>query len=168
LSATVAKQGNGWRVTVENHTEQKISDTRIVIDNRIFVLGEIPPSQSKTFQVNREQGLEVQSYVSSHSDEMLQAARSRQNAFGSAESGHLNDLANSTITASFLSQMTRQEVYMGNFVTAPGLDLSFEADRGNAILFAWAENYSPVKALYQLQPKRAHKNTMFRVPIRPT
>jgi hypothetical protein len=167
LNATVVKQGNGWRVTVENHTEQKIGDSRIVIDNWIFVLGEIPPSQSKTFQVNREQGIEVQSYVSSHSNELLTAAQSRQNAFGSTESGHLNDLANSTITASFLS-MSRQETYGAGFVTAPGMDLSLEAERGSAILFAWAENYSPVKALYQIQPKRAHKNTMFRVPIKPT
>jgi hypothetical protein len=168
LSATVAKQGNGWRVTVENHTEQKISDARIVVDNLIFTLGEIPGSQSKTFALNSEQGLEVRTYVSSHSDELMQAARSRQNAFGAAESGHLNDLPNATITASFLSQMSRQEVYMGNFVTAPGLDLAYETERGNAILFAWAENYSPVKALYQIQPKRAHKNTMFRIPIRPS
>ena len=148
--------------------QQKIADTRIVIDNLIFVLGEIPASQSKTFQLNSGQGLEVRSYVSSHSDELMGAARSRQNAFGSTESGHLNDLANSTITASFLSQIARQDMYMGNFVTTPGLDLSLEAERGNAILFAWVENYSPVKALYQIQPKRAHKNTMFRIPIKPT
>jgi hypothetical protein len=168
LAATVAKQARGWRVTVDNKTEQKFSDTRIVIENLIFVLGEILGGQSKTFQLNSEQGLEMRDYVSTHSNQLLEAARSRQNAFGNAESGHLNDLPNATIAASFLSQMTRQEVYMGNFVTAPGLDLSLEAERGSAILFAWAENYSPVKPLYQIQPKRAHKNTMFRIPIRPT
>jgi hypothetical protein len=168
LSVTVAKQGNGWRVNIENHTEQKISDARIVIDNFIFPLGEIPASQSKTFQVTSEQGTELRQFISSRSDRLLTASRSRQNAFGAADSGYLNDFVDATIATSFLSQMTHQEVYMGNFVTTPGLDLSLEAERGSAILFAWAENYSPVKPLYQIQPKRSHKNTMFRVPVRPS
>jgi len=77
-------------------------------------------------------------------------------------------LPNCALAASFLSQGERREYYAGNFVSPPGLDLSSQIEHGGAVLFAWAENYSPVKPLYQIQPKRAHKNTMFRVPIPPT
>ena len=52
---------------------------------------------------------------------------------------------------------------MGGFIAPPGLDLSGVVERGNAVLFAWAEDYSPIKPMHQFNPKRAHKNTMFRV-----
>ena len=48
---------------------------------------------------------------------------------------------------------------------AGGLDLSAVVERGTAILFAWEEDYSPTKPIYQFSPRRTHRNTLWRVPV---
>jgi hypothetical protein len=168
VTATVSRKGNAWLVNVENHTEQKVTDVQIVIDKLVYRLADIPASQTKSFQLTSNQGMELRQFVSSHGHGFQNAVQQRQNAFGGTESGRIEDLQNSSVAVSFISQLDQHENYMGSFLTPPGLDLSAEADRGAAILFAWAENYSPVKPLYQIPPKRAHKNTLFRIPITPT
>jgi hypothetical protein len=87
---------------------------------------------------------------------------SRQRTFGGEDTGRIDDLPNATTASSFLSQVGR------NFITPPGLDISVVAEHGSAILLAWAGDYSPVKPLYQFSPRRAHRNTLWRmaVPVR--
>jgi hypothetical protein len=91
--------------------------------------------------------------------------QSRQSAFGSTEHGRLDDRPTTTLAASFLSQVQNQENWMNTFVSPPGLDMSAEVARGASILFAWAEDYAPVKPLYPSKPSRTHTYTMFRMPI---
>jgi hypothetical protein len=165
FTASVSVSGDGWQVKVENRTEQKLSDAQIVIDRRVFKLGEIAPSKTQTFKVVSEQGVGLKEFVSNHGREFQGAVNSRQSAFGGRESGKLNDLPNCTLAASFVSQLEGQESYMNNFISPPGLDMSNEIEHGGAVLFAWAEDYSPVKPLYQIKPKRSHKQTMFRMPL---
>jgi hypothetical protein len=55
--------------------------------------------------------------------------------------------------------------YMSSFLSPPGLDLSAVVERGTAILFAWEEDYSPTKPIYQFSPRRTHRNTLWRVPV---
>jgi hypothetical protein len=70
-------------------------------------------------------------------------------------------MPNSTVAASFLSQLDIPET----FIAPPGLDMSSAVAHGNAVLFAWAADYTPVKPLYHITPKRAHQNTMWRVTV---
>jgi hypothetical protein len=71
------------------------------------------------------------------------------------------------VAVSFVSQMGRRENYMQKFIAPPGLDLSLAVQRGNAILFAWAGDYSPAKSMNQSPFRRTHRNTLWRfaVPI---
>jgi hypothetical protein len=59
---------------------------------------------------------------------------------------------------------TQQNPY-GRFTSPPGLDVSPILEQGNAVLFAWAADYAPVKSIRQFTPKRTHSDTLFRVAL---
>jgi hypothetical protein len=115
--------------------------------------------------VSKGQGTVLRDFVWTHGQTFQNEVQSRQHAFGGRESGRLSDLPNGTIAASFLSQMSRQQNYMNNFIAPPGLDLTGTIERGNAVLFAWAADYSPVKPINQFSPRRSHRDTLWRVTV---
>src|SRR5438477_10655068 len=53
FSATVAPQGSNWRITVENHLSRALKDLRLVVQNRIYTLGDLPPNKVSTFSVEQ-------------------------------------------------------------------------------------------------------------------
>jgi len=89
---------------------------------------------------------------------------SRQSAFGGSESGRISDLPDSTLAASFISLLGGQPNNW-SFVAPPGLDLSSVIEHGNAVLFAWASDYSPIKPMYRFSPRRSHRDTMWRIAV---
>ena len=105
----------------------------------------------------------MQAFVNQHGNNFYQAVQQRQYAFGKSQGGQINDLANALVAASFLSQAGAQD-YQG-FVVPAGLDLSRSVEHGNAVLFAWTQDFSPVKAMNQFTPKRGFKHTLWRVPV---
>src|SRR5439155_8426263 len=109
-----------------------------VIEEVIYWLGDLTFRQPKTTTLGKGQGRPLREFVGQYSQVFLDAANSRQHAFGASESGHIGDLPNSTVAASFISQMNRRDNYMFNYITPPGLDLSPVVEHGNAVLFAWA------------------------------
>jgi hypothetical protein len=164
LTVSVKQQGQGLEIKVDNQTSQKLMNARLVVGTQVFTLPDIAPNETKTINnITLSQGTQLRDYVSAHGQQFQGAVQSRQHAFGGRESGQISDLPNSTIAASFLSQMGRQESYMNNFIAPPGLDMSSIVEHGNAVLFAWAEDYSPIKPMHQFNPKRSHTHTMFRV-----
>ena len=163
LNVSVVRQGEGWQVKVENQTDQKLTNPQIVMDGYIMPLGELPAKQAKTFTVSKEQGLPLGEFVANLGRDFQGAVQSRQRAFGASQSGRIDDLPHSAVAASFISQMGNPQDYMSNFMQPPGLDLSSIVERGGAVLFAWAADYSPVKPIYQFSPRRTHRDTMWRV-----
>jgi len=165
ISLTVVPQGEQWQVTVENRTERALSNAHIVIEDYIMKLGELPAQQSRTFTVSREQGKSLGAFVLEHGGNFQGAAQSRQRTFGGDESGRIDDLANGTIAASFLSHLGGSQDSTRHFIAPPGLDLSSVVEHGNAVLLAWAGDYSPVKPLRQFNTRRSQKNTLWRVAV---
>ncbi len=172
LNVTVVPQGQQWQVKVENRTERNLSGAHIVIEDRIMPLGEIPSRQSRTFTVSPEQGILLETFVLQHGAGFEPAVQQRQRTFGGSGSGRLDDLPNGSMAASFLSRLggpqepTHQHPYsQRQFIAPPGLDLSAVVGRGNAVLLAWAADYSPVKTLRQFTPRRSHQNTLWRVAV---
>jgi hypothetical protein len=168
LSVSVARQGEGLQVKIENQTDHKLTDAQIVVDGHVMTLGELPANQTKTFTISKEQGVPLGEFVMNLGQRFQDAVSSRQRAFGATEKGHIDDLPHSAVAASFISQLGTPQDYMGNFIQPPGLDLSSVVERGGAVLFAWAADYSPVKPIYQFSPRRTHKDTMWRVSVEVT
>jgi hypothetical protein len=161
LAVTVTSQADGWQVKAENRTEHKLTNAKIAVEGYLMELGEIPAKETKVFKVARGQGTTLKDFVTSHGNTFANAAHSRQRSFGGSESGQIGDMPNSTVAASFLSQLDTPET----FIAPPGLDMSSTVAHGNAVLFAWEADYTPVKPLYHVTPKRAQQNTMWRVTV---
>jgi len=165
LSLSVVPQGEQWQVTVDNRTEHKLINARIVIEDRILTLGELPPRISKTFMVGKDQGTLLRAFVAQQGTGFHGAVRARQRTFAGEESGRIDDLPNATMAASFLSCLSGQQDSMSRFMAPPGLDLSSVAAHGNAVLLAWAADYSPVKTLRRFSTRRSQQNTLWRVAV---
>jgi hypothetical protein len=165
LIVTLQSDGASWKVSVDNRTERKLTHLQLAIGDRIIPVGEVAEFQTKTFTVSRDQGLLIQNFVRDHGSNFQTAIGSRRQAFGSAQNAQLSDLPNSSVAASFLSQLGQMQNYVSGFLSPPGLDLSVVVARGSAILFAWEEDYSPTKPICQFSPRRTHRNTLWRVPV---
>ena len=165
LNATMVPRGDGWQVNVENRTDHTLTGMQIVIEGHIVALGELPANATKTFTVSKGQGTLLRDFVGRYGMTFQTAVQSRQRTFGAAGSGRIDDLPNGTMAASFLAQTSGQPNVGRNFIEPPGLDLSMVVERGNAVLLAWAGDYSPVKPLYQFSPRRSHRNTLWRLAV---
>ena len=165
LNVTVTRQGDGWKVTVENHTDRKLTAVELVVGDRILSLGEVPAMETRAFTPAPDQAMPLRSFVRDHAQNFQQAVMSRQRALGSSERGQISDLPNASVAASFLSQLGADQNYGNGFIAPPGLDLSPVIRQGGAVLLAWADDFAPIKPINQFSPRRSHRYTLWRVPV---
>ena len=165
LSVTVVSRGEQWEVKVENHTEHSLANAQVVIEDYIMALGQVAAREAKTFMVSKAKGMSLSSFVLRYGATFQSAVRGRQRTFGGSEAGRIDDLPNGTIAASFLSHLNGPQDSMHHFIAPPGLDLTPVVERGNAVVLAWAEDYSPVKPLRQFTPRRDRKHTLWRIAV---
>ena len=164
LNVSVKSQGDGWQVTVQNHTDRAARSAQLVVGDLVLPLGELPAGQSKTFSVARSDGSSLGEFVRSHGQGFQHAVQQRQYAFGQSSGGQLSDLPNAGMAASFVTQLGGGQNNQ-TFVVPPGLDLSRVVEHGNGVLLAWVPDYAPVKSLNQFKPRRESRNTLWRVPV---
>lgn len=173
LSCRVKAAEAGWTATVENRTDHKLTDLRLVVDGRIYELNELAPHETKSFEVNRAGGRALAEYVHQHGPAFNTALAQRRKTFGDSSGGHLDDLADCTAAVSFISQIgngdSQAPGYQGvpqntaAYIAPPGLDLTPLAEHGSAILLAWAGDYAPQESICRFKPRRMHRSTMWRV-----
>jgi hypothetical protein len=165
LNVAISTQAEGWDVKVENLMDETVTNMQIAVEGSLFPLGSVSPKETKTFKLAKGQGTPIESFVQQYGSGFQGVVQSRRQAFGSAESGRIDDLQDGTIAVSFLSKLTGQGPYGNSFLSPPGLDVSSTLEHGNAVLFGWTGNFSPVPPLYQFYPRRSHKDTMWRISV---
>lgn len=166
FDVAVVPQSGGWRVTVQNNTEHAVKAAQLVIADHVVPLGEVAAGATATFNAKTDATPTIAQFVQQHGGNFQRAAQQRQQAFGASKGGRLSDPANSTVAASFLSQMRPQyQNYMNSFIVPPGLDLSAVIERGGAVLLAWSPDTSPAPGMNLFNPRRSAKNTLWRVPV---
>jgi hypothetical protein len=163
VTVTIMPQGNRWSVTVQNHLTRPLTHAQLVLGGRVMTLNDVPAGQAKTFTFAETDGVELREFVSRHGQNFQNIVQQRHQVLGRSSGGQIDDRTNGVVVASFVSQLSRQQ--SGNFVATPGLDLSRVVQRGNAVLLAWADDYSPVQPMNQFAPRRLHRNTLWRVPV---
>jgi len=165
LSVSVTSQGGGWRIEVDNRLDRNLNNARLVIQDQILELGELPANQTKKLTLPRT-GSPLRSFVQTHAGHFRQAVSQRQQAFGK-NTQQIYDIPNSTIAASFISQarepQSQQSYNNPNFLTPQGMDLSPLVERGDAILLAWAPDYSMAKPMNRFSARRTRHDTLLRV-----
>ena len=169
LQVSVTAEGTSWSITVDNRLETKLSNVSLAIENYLLPLGDVPAKQSKTFKVARNSGNPLSNFVQTYGGQFEQVFAQRQHVFGNAESGQLQNIPQAAIAASFVSQLPGHNNYNGNggFITPPGFDLSPLVERGDAVLLAWASDYTLVKPMNRFTARHGHRDSLLRVAVSP-
>jgi len=160
FSAVVTLQS----VTMQNNLDTALTSAKLVVDNQVFELGEVPAKQSKTFNRRDLRGTPLKTYVQTHGSSFLQAVNSRQRAFGDNSSGVIKDVTNAAMAASFIGQLGSQNNYEG-FNAESGFELTPQVQRGDAIVLAWLSGQSLIKPLNQFSARRGSRDTLLRLAV---
>jgi hypothetical protein len=162
LKITVADAGGEYKLTVENTLDKKVTSCKLVVGDSVFDVGEIGPKQTR--EVTRGKGGDtLTSFVQRHGGNFAGAVNQRQQAFGH-NTERIFDIAQSTMAASFVGYLRPGQQHGYNqFVAPAGMDLTPVVERGYAVLLAWVEDFSATKPINKFNPRRAHKDTLFRV-----
>jgi len=165
FTATVSPQGRNWQITVQNHLSRELKELRLVVQNRIYTLGNLPPNKVSTFTVEQN-GMLLRDFVVQNAGQFLGAVQSRQRAFGDNTSRWL-DLSSANLAAvSFVAQWANPDQNQRNFIYPAGLELSSLIERGDAVLLAWDPDNAPSGGLLnQFKTVRSHRNTMLRLAV---
>lgn len=166
LTATLKPITGGWVLTVENLSGKPITTARLAVGESLYNVGEIAPGQKQIVTLSNGSANTQQLYpfVQSSLNQYHSAVQQRQYAFGSRNSGMIDDAATASVVASLLGKVSEGRSGM-NFVASPGLDISSAIERGDAVLFAWAPNAAPAPAMIQAKTKRSATSTLWRLPI---
>jgi hypothetical protein len=152
------------RVTVENNLDVKLTGAKLVLENKVLELGELPARQSKTFDRRGLRETPLKNYVQTHGTSFLNAVNSRQRAFGDTSRGTINDITNAAVAASFVSHLTAPNNY-DTFNAESHFELTGLVERGDAVLLAWASNHSLIKPLNQFPARRGSRDTLLRLVV---
>ena len=170
LNVTVTPTANGWDVKVENPQGKKIPQARLIVGGRMFDLGDL--TKGKTVALNRGGGSALRDFVVNQANVLQNAVAQRQQQFGSDLAGRIDDAFGGATAASFIAlhndytQQNQNNGYdQGNFVTAPGFDLSPQIRRGDAVLLAWLPDQTLVTPLNKFSPFHSKKDTLLRFVI---
>lgn len=162
IKVSVAERGGSYEVNVENLLDQKLTKCKVVIDGSVLDAGEIRPKETKTLTLGKG-GEALSSFVQRHGGNFADAASRRQQAFGD-NTPQIFDIAQSTMAASFITQLRRTDHHGYNQFMAPaGLDLSPLLERGHAVFLAWVEDFSATKPINKFDPRGSHKDTLLRI-----
>lgn len=166
LAATLIKDGAGTQVRVENHLARQLTDVRLAYQDRLYALGALAPNQAKTIPLGPAQHRQIGEFVSSLSMGFQGAINSRRQAFGSAHSGRLELSPDNVIAASFISEIGDIQGIQRSFIYPYGSDVRSLLRRGDAVLVAWAPDYSPAGSTFRrFTPPRTKQNTLFRLHL---
>jgi hypothetical protein len=171
LSVAVSAQGGGWQIEVDNRLNKKLTKAKLVVRGQVLELGDLPARQTRKLTLSAN-GQLLRTFVQSYANHFQQAVNQRQQAFG-GNTPQIFDIANSTMAASFISQTRDPQAFQnpqqaynynnGNFIAPQGMDLSPLLDRGDAVLLAWADDFSLVKPMNRFTARRSHQDTLLRV-----
>jgi hypothetical protein len=166
LAATITPTGTAWQVKVENKLNRPLTETRLVIGDRIFEIGELQPGETKTNVFERERGMLLRSFVQTYGGNFAGAAQMRQQALGDSSRQHLDNVPLSAVAASFVSQLDGAQAPQRSFITPAGYDLGEVVARGDAVLLAWDAGHTLSAPFHrEFTPPRLQRQTLLRLAV---
>jgi hypothetical protein len=152
-------------ITLDNRLDQNLTSLKLILDGQIHELGDLPPHGTRVIPRAGLPQNALTSYVQRHAGQFNQASQSRQRAFGNDASGHIYDITNAAMASCFVTQLNSANNPYNNYASPPGYDLNHLAKSGDAIVLAWASDYSINKPLHTFNPRRAKRDTLLRMTI---
>ena len=68
LKISAIKSGTNWEVTVENKLDRKLSEARVVILNRVYLIGDLAARQARKVQIEWSKGINFKSLPDNKAD----------------------------------------------------------------------------------------------------
>jgi hypothetical protein len=164
MTMSATRQGAAWQVTVENKTSAPLTQARVVLDGRVYELGELPAQHSKTALLTRDQGMVLTEFARQFSNPFRNAVQARHNTFGN-NAINIPDVVSGAMAASFLPLVNGDAQNWNNFGVSQQLDLTRFSAPGHGILLAWDAGHSLSGPFNRFEPKRLHRDTLLRLVI---
>ncbi len=162
LKITAVANGENWDVAIENRLDRKLSEARVVIAGRVYLVGDLAANKTRNMRLETKEGVELKTFAERHGANFLQAVQFRRGTFGNSHQTQF-DVPLSTMVASFGSQLDQSEHQY--FISPDGLDLSSLAEQGNVILLAWDAGNLLTKPLNKFKPRRGRQDTLLRLVV---
>lgn len=151
-------------VTVENLLTRPLTDVRAVVDGRIYDIGTVAPTGTKTLDLKEAGGSALSQWVNEQGGGYFTQVESRRSQFGGGTGGRLENRALTSTVASFIGELNLLYDHRG--YTAPaGFDLSAQSRRGDSIFFAFVPGHSFIKPLNSFTPVRLRRDTLLRLVV---
>jgi hypothetical protein len=174
LNASVSPAAGEWAVKVQNPTKRRLTNIKVVVDNLIFEIGSLEPGAQFDKKLNPTSGTPLQQFVDQTGGMFQSAVDRRRNPLGGGGM-QLNDRPKTVAAASFYRILDEPARGVGNasqrqIVGVPGLDMSAEVKRGDAVILAWDEGNVWTQPINKFQPIRMKRDSMLRlvVPVKKT
>lgn len=165
LTATIVPTGANVKITLQSRLPRKLTGVRVAYSDRLYLIGDLAPSETKTVTVPFASGQMLADFVRTTGFRFQEAAQRRTQAFGREGSSRLEANADTLCVASFISQMGRYQGQNRMFLYPDGLELSPLLARGDAVVLAWDAGHAPGKPLRRFDPPRVSQNTLFRLTV---
>jgi hypothetical protein len=163
LNASVTQKNGEWIARIENPGTKKLTNLKVVVNGMIFELpGGLEPGGKTEQTLALGSGKPLAEYVQRNGNYFKQAVERRRNPLGSDDSGRLDDRPMTVTTASFYKTLLGDEGQK-EVISVPGLDMSAEVKRGDAVVLAWMAGEIMTKPINQFEPIRKRRDTMLRL-----
>lgn len=165
--ATVVDNGTEYEVEIENLLDRPLTDIRVVAGQMIFTLDPWAANERKRVRLAPDKGMPLRSFVQENGQFFQRAVEMRRSSFEGGGGGHIEDRPLTATAASFISYLEAQP-NQRSFIAPPGLDLTPQVERGDAVIFAWAANHGFGEKINAFQPPRFQQDSLLRltVPVR--
>jgi hypothetical protein len=167
--ANIADLGGSYQVEIQNLLDRELASVRVVAGQHIFEVDPIPAGEKKTFTLSTDKGTPLRSFVQQNGSYFQRAVDLRRNPLGNAAGGQIEDRPLVATTASFISYLDQLDHNNRSFLSPPGLDLTPQVERGDAVVFAFVPGFSFADKINDFQPPRFRQDTLLRLtlPVRP-
>lgn len=157
-------------LTLTNHGLPPGAKIRVALGSRIHTIPTPERDKPATITLSESSGQRITDFVNAATAMFYQAAAQRNQGFGSDEARFQMqpEEASAAITlATFMdpNRANQWGQYSGNFLLPGRLELSSHLQRGDALVLVWCDDYTPVAALNQFQPRRQGRSTLLRLAV---
>lgn len=171
LNASVSQAGGEWAVKVQNPTKRRLTHVKVVVNDLIFDIGNLEPGAQFEKTLNPTSGTPLRQFVDQNGGNGIfqSAVDRRRNPLGGGGM-QLNDRPKTVATACFYRLIEDPNNNQRTIVGVPGLDMSAEVKRGDAVVLAWDEGNIWTQPINKFQPIRMKRDSMLRlvVPVKKT
>ncbi len=165
LTLAVISRSPRLEVEIENRLPRKLTGARLVVGERVHLLGELPEQQKKKFTLDDAGAVSLRDFVQPQARQLSEAAQRRHSTFGSSGPETEIDRLQGAMAASFCSRFDYTSQRQFDYLAPAGLDLVPLVEKGDAVLLAWDAGHSFTAPLNQFNPRRAARDTLLRVTV---